>query len=160
MLVHLILSQKSQAVLVHTRFCLCPPRVVSSPCYGSPIIKSHWPTKSDSLGIPSSFANCPGWEAWCEAQNLHNSGRTFLVLLLSSSQVAHRGMGFDFIVFGPLLSSHCGFLFVFGCGVSFFGGFQCPPVNGYSTVNYSFGALAGDECMSFYSAILNYRKCS
>ena len=28
-------------------------------------------------------------------------------------------MGFDFIVIAPLLPSHCGFFFVFGCGVSF-----------------------------------------
>ena len=28
-------------------------------------------------------------------------------------------MGFDFIVTAPLLLSHCGFSFVFGCGVSF-----------------------------------------
>ena len=28
-------------------------------------------------------------------------------------------MGFDFIVIAPLLPSHCGFPFVFGCGVSF-----------------------------------------
>ena len=28
-------------------------------------------------------------------------------------------MGFDFIVTAPLLPSHCGLSFVFGCGVSF-----------------------------------------
>ena len=28
-------------------------------------------------------------------------------------------MGFDFIVIVPLLRSHCGFSFVFGCGISF-----------------------------------------
>ena len=28
-------------------------------------------------------------------------------------------MGFDFIVIAPHLPSHCGFSFVFGCGVSF-----------------------------------------
>ena len=28
-------------------------------------------------------------------------------------------MGFDFIVIVPLLLSHCGFSFVFGCGVYF-----------------------------------------
>ena len=28
-------------------------------------------------------------------------------------------MGFDFAVIVPLLPSHCGFSFVFGCGVSF-----------------------------------------
>ena len=29
-------------------------------------------------------------------------------------------MGFVFIVIVPLLLSHCGFSFVFGCGVSFY----------------------------------------
>ena len=28
-------------------------------------------------------------------------------------------MGFDFTVIAPLLPSHCGFSFIFGCGVSF-----------------------------------------
>ena len=28
-------------------------------------------------------------------------------------------MGFDFTVIAPILPSHCGFSFVFGCGVSF-----------------------------------------
>ena len=28
-------------------------------------------------------------------------------------------MGFDFIVIAPILPSHCGFSFVFGCGISF-----------------------------------------
>ena len=28
-------------------------------------------------------------------------------------------MGFDFTLIAPLLPSHCGFAFVFGCGVSF-----------------------------------------
>ena len=28
-------------------------------------------------------------------------------------------MGFDFIAIAPLLLSHCGFSFIFGCGVSF-----------------------------------------
>ena len=46
-------------------------------------------------------------------------------------RVTHlAGMGFDFIVIAPLLPSHWGFFFVFGCGVSFFGGFWRPPVNG------------------------------
>ena len=28
-------------------------------------------------------------------------------------------MGFDFTVIAPVLPSHCGFSFIFGCGVSF-----------------------------------------
>ena len=54
---------------------LCFPR--SS---GSPIIKSCWSSRSDSLGLPSAFVGPPGWEAWYGVQNLHNGGRTSLVL--------------------------------------------------------------------------------
>ena len=40
-------------------------------------------------------------------------------------------------------------------------GFQHHPVNGCSTAHYNFGALSGrDECMFFYSAILNWKLCS
>ena len=34
---------------------------------GSSIIKSCWPSKSDSLGIPSPFARSPGGEVGCGA---------------------------------------------------------------------------------------------
>ena len=65
-------------------------------------------------------------------------------------------MGFHCIVILPLLLFHCGFSFLFGCGVSFFGGFQCFPVDGCSIASCNFGALAGgDERMSFDSTILN-----
>ena len=54
------------------------------------------------------------------AQNLHNSGRISLVVLFSSLWVVQpAGVGFDFILFTPLLPSHCGFSFIFGCGISF-----------------------------------------
>ena len=49
------------------------------------------------------------------------------------------------------------FFFVFGCGVSFFGGFQHPPVNGCSTASCDFDALSGDEHMSFSLANLNQK---
>ena len=31
----------------------------------STVIKSHWPPKSNSLGVLSPFARCPGWEICC-----------------------------------------------------------------------------------------------
>ena len=49
--------------------------------------------------------------------------------------------GIDFILIVPLLPSHCDF-FVFGCGVSFFGGFQHLPVDGFSTASSNFLAPA------------------
>ena len=52
--------------------------------------------KSDSLGIPSPLAESPLWEACCGAQNLHNSGRTFLVLLFSFLGHSPGGCGIWF----------------------------------------------------------------
>ena len=123
-------------VLVCSRFCLCSPS--GCLCFpqscGSPVIKSHWPSQSDSREISSPFAGSPGWEAWCGARNLHNSGRRSLVLLFSSLWVARPvGMGFDFIMISFLLLSCCSFSFVFGYEVSFCGGFQHPPVDDCST---------------------------
>ena len=54
----------------------------------------------------------------------------------------------------PLQPSCWDFSFVLGCGVSFFGGIQCSAVHGCSAARCNFGVLAGDECMSFYSATL------
>ena len=69
---------------------------------GNPVIKSCSPSKAGSLEVPSPFARYPGWEAWCEAQNLHNSGRTSLVVLFSSSWVTYLvGVGLDFILLVP-----------------------------------------------------------
>ena len=88
---------------------------------GSLIIKSTWPSRSDSPGIPSPFVGSPGWGAWCRVLNLHNSGRTSLVLLFSSLWMTHQmGMRFDFIAIVSLLPSFWNFIFVFGWGVSFF----------------------------------------
>ena len=79
-----------------------------------------WPSRSDFLGIPSPFVGSPGWEAWRGVQNLHNRGRTSLVILCSSLWVTHLvGVGFDFVGIAPLLPSHCSIFFVFACEVSF-----------------------------------------
>ena len=85
------------------------------------VTKSYWLSRSCSLGIPRPFVGSPGSKARSVTQNLHNSGRTSLVLLFSSLWITHLvGMGFDFIMIVPLLQSRCSFFFVFGRGVSFF----------------------------------------
>ena len=64
---------------------------------GKAIIESRWPSRPDSLGIPSPFVRSPGWEASCRVQNLHNSVRTSLALLFSSLWITHLvGLGFSF----------------------------------------------------------------
>ena len=46
-------------------------------------------------------------------------------------------------------------LLCLGCGISFFGGIQHSPVNSSSALSCDFGVFSGeDECMSFYSTIL------
>ena len=68
-------------------------------------------------------------------------------------------MVFDFIVIVLHPPSHCGGFFVLECGVSFFGGFQCPPVDSCPVASRTSGALAGGvELTSFYSAILNRKS--
>ena len=93
---------------------------------GRPITKSHWPSKPYSLGIPSPLDGSPDWETWHGVQNLHSSVRTSLVLLFSSLWVTLAGMGFDFTTIVSLQPSCWGFISVFWCGLSFFGGFQHP----------------------------------
>ena len=142
-----------------------PPLQDWSLCFpqssGRPIIKSCWPSRPNSLGVPSSFVGSPSWEAWegsVKVQNLHNSARASLVLLFSSLWISHpAGMGLDFIVIMPLLPSHCGFFLAFGHVVSFLVGSSVLLPVGCSTASCSFDALAGgDVHMSFYSAILNW----
>ena len=76
------------------------------------------------------------------------------------------GIEFDFIMIEPLLLSHCGFFFAFGCKVFVclfcFCGIQHPIVlSDCSTASCNVVALTGgDECISFYSAILNWKSVS
>ena len=105
---------------MHARFCFALQEwsLCFSQLCGSSIIKSHW--SLDSLWIPGPFAESPGWEAWHEAPNLHNSERISLVLF-SRLWVTHTtDMEFDFIMFVPLLPSCWRFFFVSGCGTSLF----------------------------------------
>ena len=60
-------------VFVCARFCSCLPSLESL-FPPSPVIKSRWPSRPDSLGIPSPFVRSLGWGAWGVVQNLHNSG--------------------------------------------------------------------------------------
>ena len=53
-------------------------------------------------------------------------------------------MEFDFNMIAPLLPSCCGFFFVLGHGMSLFGGFPHPLVDGCSTASCDFGVLTGE----------------
>ena len=65
---------------------------------GSPIIKSCWPSRSDSLSIPILFVRSQGCEAWCGTQNHDNNGETSLESLFSSLWVSHQ-WGWDLILY-------------------------------------------------------------
>ena len=70
-------------------------------------------------------------------------------------QESLAGMGFDFNMTAPLLPILLHLLLFLWRGISFFGGFQHPPVDRCSATSCKFGVLAEDEHMSFYSAILD-----
>ena len=145
-------------------FCLCSlrleslfPPVLWKPYNQIPLaLSTRFPRNSQSLCRISRLGSLK----WCS--ELSQSARTPLVLLFSSLWVTHlAGMRFDFMVIAPQLPSCSHFFFVFGRGISFSGGFQCPPVVGCSAAGCSFGALTGgDNHTSFYSAILNQKQTS
>ena len=83
----LLLSSESWCAQV--LFVLSKTAVSASPSPMEVLNKILLASKSDSLGIPSPFVRSPGWEAWHGVPNLHNSGRTSLVLLFSSLWVTH-----------------------------------------------------------------------
>ena len=126
---------------------------------GRLVIKSCWPSKSDSLGIPSPFAGSPAGEDWCDSQSLHNSARISLVLF-SSLWVTHLvGMGFDFLswlcpfyrllVASPL-SLDVGYLFLVGPSVLL--------LMVQQLVAILVLTQGEDERISFYSVILNQSR--
>ena len=79
--------------------------------------------------------------------------------LFEPSEHLWRGRGLILSMTSPLLPSCWGFSFDLGCGVSFFGGIQPSPADGYSATSCSFGVPAGeDEHMAFYFTILHHRK--
>ena len=87
------------------------------------------------VGVTAPFPGC-----WCPQG---------FVCALQESLV---GVRFDFKC---EYTSCFGFSFVLGRGVSFFGEFQHPAVDGCSAASCAFGVLAEGELMSFYSTILH-----
>ena len=128
--------------------CLCPPRVESlfflQSC-GGPRIKFCRPSKSGSLGIPRLGSLMWSLEPSHECENFFGIN---VLQFVGRPPSGYRAC--------TLLPSCCGFSFVLGHAVSFFGGFQRPPADGCSAASCDFGSLAGGrKCTSFYSTILN-----
>ena len=206
------------------KVCLCPPRLESL------FPPALWKSCNQ---IPLAFkVRSPGLEAYCEAQNLHNNGRTssvicspafglptqrvwdlillwlqpFYHLIVTSTlsldkkvkvKIAQlcptlcdprdytvcgilqaRILEWEAFPFsrgssqprdwtqvscaeGGLFTSWVTIMYVFGHGLSLFGGLQCPPVDACSIASLDFGAFAGGEqCMFFYSIFLNQKPNS
>ena len=120
---------------MHTLLCVCPPRVESlflpvllKFCNQFPLGFEVWFSRNSS-----SHCRTPrlGSLTWCSEASLQWMDFCGISVRQSVSHpptsygiwfycdCAPPVMGFDFIVIVPLLPSHCGFSFVFGCGVSF-----------------------------------------
>ena len=159
-------------VLVHTRFCLCPPSVCS------PVLCKFWQlyggVNSDLLQEGLCYTQVCSTQSPCPCGSpllTHTSTGDTQTFKGKSGSVsvgtpsAHKALfepsnclwqvwGLILNAISPLLPSCWGFSFALGHGVSFFGGIQHSPVDSCSAVSCTFGVLTGDECTSFYFAIL------
>ena len=144
---------------MHTTLCVPCKAGVCFPQSCRPSIRSRWPSKSDSLGIPPPIAGPPGWEAWRGAQNLHSSAWTSVVCVpqFVSHPPSSYGIWFYCDFAHPTISLWL-LLCLWMWGI-FFGEFQCLPVDDCSAVSCDSGALArGSKRTSFYTTILNQKN--
>ena len=128
----------------------------------SPIIKSRWSSRPDSLGSLSPFVRSPGWEVWRGVQNLHNSGELLWYYCSLACGSPNQW------VWDLILSWLCPFYHLavasslpLDVGYLFFGGFQHHSVIDCSTASWNFGVLSeGGECTFLYSTMLNQKPLS
>ena len=107
---------------MHTLLCVCPPRVeslfppdLSKSCHQIPLAFKIW-----FSGNSSSCCQTPRLGSLTQGSEPSCQWVDFCGIIVLHLWVTHPAvMGFDFIVIVPLLPSHCGFSFVFGCGISF-----------------------------------------
>ena len=145
-------------VLVCARFCLCPPRLESvfppvlwKSCNQIPLaFKVRFPGDRQSLyQIPRLGSLTWGSEPSQQWENFFGG-----ILQFVSHPPGGGGIWFYCDCALPVILLW--FLLCLWTGVSFYSGFQHPSLDGCSAASCNFGAPAGgDECMSFYSAILN-----
>ena len=143
-------------VLVHTRFCALQECSLHFPqSYGSPAIESYWPQCQIPWGflvpLPNSQIGKPDL-----------GFRTFPIVRELCGTIVFQFVGcppskyevWFFLDCVPSALSLWFLLCLWTCG-TFFGGFQCLPVNDCSTVICDFGTLTGGgEHVAFYSTIL------
>ena len=144
----------SCGVLVHARFCLCPPCLES---LFSPVLwksynqislacKVRFPGDSQSLcQIPRLGSLMSGSEPSQQWENFFG--------IIALQFVGHSPSGYGIWFLSWLHPSYC-----LPAAFFFFGRFQHPPVDGCSADSCNFGALSGgDEHTSFCSTILNWK---
>ena len=75
------------------------------------VIKSHWPPKSNSLGVLTPFAKSPGWEICCGSYNFLNSVRIYLVYFSavcgSSARQLYGGVNGNLLSEGLCHTQYC-----------------------------------------------------
>ena len=141
---------------MHSRFCLCPPRLES--LFPLVLWKSY---NQISLAFKARFSRdsqplcqIPGLESLTWDSEPSQQWENFFGIIVF--QFVGHPLGSYGIWFyhdcAPPTFSLC--LLVFQHGISVFDGFQRLPVDGCSTAGCNFDVLAGgDEHTSFYSAI-------
>ena len=143
---------------MHTRFCSCPPRV----CFPSLKFWGLFGGVNGYLleqGLCHTQVCCPQSPCPCsrplltrtstgDTQTLKGRSGSLSVVspavhkvLFEPSECLWKVWGLILNAILPLLPSCWRFTFALGRGVSFFGGFQHPPVNGCSTASCDFGSL-------------------
>ena len=148
-------------VLVRTRFCVCPPRLQSLfppvlwKSYDQILLafKVRFPGVSQSLSwIPRLGSPTLGLEPSQQWEN-------FLGIIVLQF-LGHPAGGYRIWFYRDCAPpTVLLWLLFFRRGESVFGGFQCLPVDGYSTASCDCGALTGgEEYTFFYSAILNWKN--
>ena len=145
---------------MHARFCLCPPRLQSllpQSCE-SLVIKYH----GLQVQIPRGFlAPLSGMQLGSLMRGSKPSQQWENLFGINVLQFVGHPPGRYGVCFYCDCAPLTTFLWLVLClctWAMFFGGFQCPPIDGCSTPSCDFGALTGaDELISFYSDILNQK---
>ena len=159
--------------LVHTRLCLCPPRV----CFPCPVWVlvalwwgQWWPPPRGLIPHRGLLhpEPLPLWQATADPCLHRRHSNTVLTQFLWSLLVCTRfclsalciSDGYEGLILNaifPLLPSFWVFPFALGRGVSVFGGIQHSPVDGCSAAIWNFGVLTREnDHKSFYSTILRF----
>ena len=126
-------SKMTYASMLHLPELLLP----MPQSWGQPLLTHASAGDSQTLTGNSGWVSCGGHCSFLLCSGTH---KVFPV----PSKSLWRVWGLILNMIAPFLPSYCGFSFVLGHGVSFFGRFQHPPVDGCSVASCNFGVLSGN----------------